>query len=142
MFSRKLLVFVAASALLLLVATVTTAQNEPTSVNVQIRDLLTQKLDVLKERLEGAKQRFDAGQIPQDRLLRARLDLLRAELDLANSRADRIAVLESQLQTRQELEQLHMRRHSDGPGTLETRLIATADRLDAEIALLREKAKQ
>jgi hypothetical protein len=50
-------------------------------------------------------------------------------------------VLESQLKTRQEIEQLLSRRYKDGTDNLDAKLIATVDRLEAEISLLREKAK-
>jgi len=142
MLSRKFVVFFMATALLACtVTTITPAQNQATSVDAQIRDLITQKRDVLKERLDGTQRLHEVGGTQKDRVLIARIDLLRTELDLATSKAERIVVLESQLKTRRELEQWLKRRYKDGTDSFDAQFVATADRLDAEIALLREKAK-
>jgi outer membrane protein TolC len=141
MFSRRFVVFAVALALVLIVTRITPAQNERTSADVEIRNLMTQKRDVLKERLDGVQQLLELGGIREDRVLIARTDVLRAELELATSRAERIAVLDSQLKTRQEIEKLLSRRYKDGTDNLDAKLLATADRLEAKISLLREKAK-
>ena len=120
---------------------VTAAQNQTSLADVRIRDLLTQKRDVLKERLDGTQQLYDVGDTQPDRVLNARTDLLRAELDLVTSKAERIAVLESQLKTQKEFEQWATRRFEDGTDSFDAKFIATADRLEAEIALLREESK-
>ena len=141
MLTRKFVVFSVALALAFTVMTFTPAQNPTASFDVQIRELMTQKRDVLKERLEGAQRLHEVGGIRMDRVLIARIDLLGAEFDLAASKAERIAVLESQLKARQEGEHWVTRRYKDGSDSFEAKLIATADRLEAEIALWREKAK-
>ena len=68
MFSRKFVVFSVASGLAFTLTTITPAQNQTTSVDVQIRNLMTQKRDVLKERLDGAQRLYEVGGIQKDRV--------------------------------------------------------------------------
>jgi hypothetical protein len=117
------------------------AEQGPRLADTEVRDLLTQKRDVLQERLDGVLKLHELGTLEKDRVLKARNDVLSAELDLAVSKADRITVLESQLQNLRERELMIARRYEEGTAQQEEKLVSKADRLSAEIALLREKSK-
>jgi len=141
MSARKLLAIACAGAIAFSMTTITPAQNDTASIDAQVRDLMLQKRDILQQRLEMAKKSFLSGQITNDRVLSARNDVLDAELDLAASKADRIAVLESKVEILKEIEEAVSTRQGVNGGPFGARLEATIDRIDAEIALLREKAK-
>lgn len=131
-----------AFAVLALVATaVSSAQDGATSAQEQIRDLMTQKRDVLKKRVATASQLYGSGKLEKTQVLEAEADLLAARLDLATSKAGRIAILEEKLKNRRQLDELYQQRILRGTGKPTEALAATADRLDAEIALLRARSQ-
>lgn len=108
------------------------------SQDVKVRKLLMQKRDILQQRVEYFTLQHNAGEVSADRLPNAQMELLAVELELATSHADRIAILESQLQNRRELEERMTVLSTTADVTKITLLTYQIQRIDAEIALLRE----
>ena len=121
-------------------ATVTLAQNETEDPNARIRELLTEKRDVMATRVEYAASQFESGKMSPQSLFRARIDLLEAKLPLAESKAERVQIRESQRDFCRELEKVLREQYLIGTATIDECYLATAGRIDAEIAL--ERAKQ
>jgi hypothetical protein len=104
-----------------------------------IKARLEQKRDVLKQRLEAFEVLVKSGNSTPDATLAARDDLLDAELALATDKPQRIAVLERKLDNAKQYESVLTQQRGNGRALLTDSLMATARRLDAEIALLRER---
>jgi len=119
----------------------TSAENTE-SQETEIRKLLMQKRDLLQERVEVLTQAHNAGEVSADRLPNAQMELLAVELELATSQADRLAILESQLQNRREVELRMTELHDNADVTKVSLVTYQTQRIDAEIALLREKARE
>jgi len=73
-------------------------------------------------------------------VIRAQGDLLDAELQLAKNREDRIRILAERLKAARELETVTKHRHQAAAVSLDSWLTAKAERLQAEVDLLREEA--
>ena len=66
--------------------------------------------------------------------------MLDAELQLAKNREDRIRILAERLKAARELETVTKHRHQAAAVSLDSWLTAKAERLQAEVDLLREEA--
>ena len=118
------------------------AQTPQTSYTKDINALMVERRDVLSKRVDALKIRFEGGQMQADGFYRAKNELLSAEFELATTREDRLAALKSQLANYQSLEKraLDLQVVGAKDGQVEHVLSATADRLLAEIQVLRELA--
>lgn len=112
------------------------------SQDAEVRKLLLQKRDLLQERVEYFTQAQIAGTVSVDHLPNAQMELLAVELELATSKADRLAILESQLQNRREVELRMTELHENANVTKDSLVTYQTQRIDAEIALLREKTRE
>ncbi len=110
---------------------------EASSADGQIRNLMAQKRDALQERVDEIRKFHESGTVTTDKVLDAQLDLSRAQLDLAITKEDRLSVLDSQVQILRDLEQVAKSRYQSGSAMRAEVLNAMAARIDAEIALLR-----
>ena len=112
----------------------------------RIETLMTQKRDLLKRRYSNVKGLSEAGndEYTISDAYDAEMDLLEAELDLAATPDERLSVLEAQLANRRAVEE-HLRpqfEHTmDDPFGVRY-FKASADRIDAELALAREVLRQ
>jgi hypothetical protein len=109
--------------------------------NQEVHALLKERLDVLKEIQTRTARRFQNGQGSKGELLEINLRVLKAELDLCATDEERIAVHEKIVAGLKEIEQqageLVKQGAADAGSVLEARL----NRLEAEIALERARAK-
>lgn len=113
----------------------------PEAASGKIRALLEEKRNILKQRLDGIESQYKSGLSSHDTLIAARNDFLDAELAMATDKAQRIVILEKKVTNAQEREKLMLEARRIGSLTVTPAdaLMATADRLDAEIALAREE---
>ena len=61
----------------------------------KVKELREQRLGVLKEIHNFAASGFQSGEMPAEAVHRAKLDVLQAQLALANSKKERVALLEA-----------------------------------------------
>jgi hypothetical protein len=101
-----------------------------------------ERRDILREAVEGAEMLFRNARVEYSTVHRLSIELLNAELDLAPDRAARIAVRERILKQRQAMEEIVVAQKEAARTAEVTVLEAKADRLQAEIDLLREKADE
>jgi hypothetical protein len=101
-----------------------------------------ERRDVLRDAAEQAQVLFQNGRAEYSAVQRLTIALLNAELDLAPDRAARIAVREQILKQRKATEELAVAQKAAARLAGMTVLEAKADRLQAEIELLREKADE
>ena len=109
--------------------------------NAKLKNLLNERLAIAREYAKQVKVRFDNLQGTIDELVKANRMLADAELDLCDSDQDKIAVLESFVATTKETEKRAALLARAGQATTSTELKAKMGRLQAEIALVRAKAK-
>lgn len=109
--------------------------------NAKIKQLLQERLATLKEVVKVATQDYQAGKVSFDRVSKATNDLLNAELELCQTDKERIAVFEKLVATAKDNETSAKARFKAGVALQSDVLLATASRLDAEIALERAKSK-
>jgi hypothetical protein len=133
---------VTVAVLALAVMTVTLAQ-EPAGGNVdKVTVLQKQKLDLLTQRFEEAQARYKTGRVKPDAIFETELDLLDYKLQLATDKQARIDLLNAILKNRQENEEQVLARYSTGRlDDSDDRLVASIQRIDAQIALADEQAK-
>lgn len=113
---------------------------EPKESNVN--KLLQERLAVLKEFAALTRKAHESGYVPVTSVHDANEAVFRAELDLAETVESRIAILEKLL-AEAKLHEEHVSLMSKaGSGQAFMVLRAKAHRLDAEIALEREKMKR
>ncbi len=126
------------STLLLLASYAIGRQNSLQNQN-DVNSLLTERETVLKEILDHARTMYRQGQASLEATTKAEQDLLNAQLETARSPDDRISLLELQVGVaeKQELEIEELVK-SGVRSTQELRL-ARVNRLNAQIALSREK---
>lgn len=82
-----------------------------------------------------------AGRVSFDLLEHAQKALLLAELELCDSDKERVAVLEKVVALTKEFEKNAIQRYKDGTVPQADALMAAVNRLEAEIALERAKAR-
>lgn len=103
-------------------------------------DLMVQRRDVLKERWEALNQIRERGVVTDvDAHIDARTDLLGAELELAKTRQQRVALRLAMVNELKMLEESYQVIMKHGAGTAQDVLAVRAERLLAEIELLREE---
>ncbi len=107
----------------------------------KLEDLLKERLATVREISRLVKARFKSGEATVDQLREASRMLLEAELELCGSDKDRIKVWEMAVVEAKELERIADNFAKTGQGHVSAALAAKADRLQAEIALERAKAK-
>jgi outer membrane protein TolC len=82
---------------------------------------------------------YTAGSVSLTTILAGRDQLLDAELQLAKTKEQRLTLYQERLDNMRALEDAVKKRYEAGQSTLESKLSATAARLQAEIDLLREQ---
>jgi len=107
--------------------------------NARLRALLTEKRDALRQIEESRRSDHQQGIDNQEHLIRASLAVIDADLDLAQTPNERVALCEKRVRLRRELESFVQAQRQAGVGTLVELQQAKVDRLDAEIALERER---
>src|SRR5262249_44529209 len=109
--------------------------------NPRLKDLLNERLATTKEFAKQVKMRFDNQTGTIDQLVEANRLVTDAELDLCESDKERIAVLEKLVAETKETEKRAAQLASTRQATIMTGLKARMERLRAEIALERARAK-
>ena len=104
----------------------------------KLTSLLEERRDVLKARVETLEALFKMGKSPYEAIMAARDDLFDAEYEFAAGRAQRRDVLQRRVANAQEFEAIMKQRKEMARVSEADVLQATARRLGAEIALLRE----
>ncbi len=107
----------------------------------KLEDLLKERVATVREISRLVKARFKSGEATADQMREANRMLLEAELDLCSSDKDRIKVWETAVVEAKELERIADSFAKTGQGHVSAALAAKADRLQAEIALERARAK-
>jgi hypothetical protein len=107
----------------------------------KVRTLLKERLAVLKEMAAQVHERFKAGASSSAEVMRANQEVYKAELELCETPKERVAVLEKNLDATKVLEDHVAQLVKAGAVPTAELLRAKANRLEAEIALEREKAK-
>jgi multidrug efflux pump subunit AcrA (membrane-fusion protein) len=106
----------------------------------RVQALLKERLAVLKEILaETEKLHEQSGAIPVEDVLQARSAVLKAELELSEGGKDRVEIHERIVALARELENVTDLRFQAGRVPHTALLAAKANRLEAEVALEREK---
>ncbi|QDU36157.1 hypothetical protein Mal4_04400 [Maioricimonas rarisocia] len=103
----------------------------------RLQALLTERRDTLRELLEVVTLRHQQGLASIDELVRTRSVVIDAELELAKTRADRLSLLQQQVDNLRELEELTRKRYESSQIPLGPTLTAKAARLAAAIDLER-----
>jgi outer membrane protein TolC len=114
---------------------------QPATKDAKVKELLKERLATLHELVKAATADYHAGRIGFDRVHQATRALLDAELEQCESDKERIKVLEEIVALSKESERNAVQRYKTGAATQSDALMATAGRLDAEIALERAKSK-
>jgi RNA polymerase sigma factor (sigma-70 family) len=114
---------------------------EPAPNNAKVKALLQKRLDTLRSVAERAEQLFQKGAMALEDVRRVRIRVYQAEVDLCDTVKKRIAVLQKIVDEQKAMEEVIARHVAQGTASQTTMLEATVSRLEAEIALEREKAK-
>ena len=109
--------------------------------NARVKQLLKQRLATLHELVKVATAEYRAGRTSFDRVQQATRALLDAELEQCESDKARIDMLEKIVALMTESEKNAVQRYQTGAASQSDALMATAARLEAEIALERVKSK-
>jgi hypothetical protein len=116
-------------------------RGKPADANPEVRALQEERLATLKEIADEKEKVFRAGRgLPED-VLQARLLVLRAELELCDSDRERVAVHEKIVAMAKEIEETLAGYYKAQRLLHSDLLTAKANRLEAEVALERAKAK-
>ncbi|MBI2806274.1 MAG: hypothetical protein HYX68_14945 [Planctomycetes bacterium] len=107
----------------------------------KIKELLKERLEVLKDVVKATKAAYLGGKVSFVELAQANARLNAAELELCTTDKERLAVLEAAVAIAKEYETAAVRQFKAGQATHASALYATANRLEAEIALERAKVK-
>jgi hypothetical protein len=108
----------------------------------KVKALLKERLEVLREMEKALKNSYESfGTVPLERVLQASRKVIQAELELAETAAERVALREKAVAIAKEIEKILKTRHDAGTVPIYEYLEAKAARLEAEIALERERAK-
>jgi outer membrane protein TolC len=116
------------------------AQNDGGDLKTKITELMTQRRDTLRERFTAVQARYNSGTMSVDAVITANDDLLDAELELASSKPERLELCKKRVENLRGLEKVLAQRHEQGSASIESKLLATAARLQAEIDCLREQS--
>lgn len=107
----------------------------------KLRALLKERVEILRKNVDKVKKLHERGVAGQDAIGEANLRLYKAELDLCETPKDRIAVLEKIVNVYKEMEERITQLTKTGAASQAAIDDAKLNRLEAEIALEREKAK-
>jgi hypothetical protein len=107
----------------------------------ELQQLLSQRRGVLKERFDIIKAGHDDGRHSYKRVISAQDMLLNAELELASTKADRIEIYRKRIENFRFLEELATARVKKALATADEKLLATANRIQAEIDCIRVASK-
>lgn len=118
-----------------------TAAADVPAASAKLKDLLKERVAAAREVGAMVKERFKNGHATIEQMHDAARLLYDAELDACETLKDRVAVLEKLVAAAKELEEYAAQRAKTGLGTPDSALVAKAERLKAEIALERERAK-
>jgi hypothetical protein len=111
---------------------------QQTSLDNRINSLLAERRDTFRQLVELVEGRYKMGQTSLYNVIRERNRLLEAELEIAKTSIDRIRILEDRVKNFRDLENELKQLHEVGRVTDDKLLVAKAERLKAEIELLRE----
>lgn len=106
----------------------------------EVNKLLTERRDVLRDRARILEASFREGNQTLESVTAARIALIDADLELADSKADRVRLRESYLDNVKTLELYAKSMFEAGRQSRVAVLGARAERLNAEVNLLREQA--
>jgi hypothetical protein len=118
----------------------TVAQEDSGNGTSEVRKLQTQKLELLQELLDRYKFGYSSGKPVLEEVLAVEQDLLNTRLEMAITRAERVAIRESIVDNRRKLVEARVAGLELGNNPEVDILFAKVERIDAEIALSREKA--
>ena len=107
----------------------------------KLDELLKERLETLKEILKQTTHDYHTGKASFERVHHATRALLNAKLEMCTSGKERIAVLEEILTLAKQHEQSAQTRFKAGQAPATDALLARVVRLEAEIAIEREKSK-
>lgn len=124
------------------VTATTAAQNSADDSDSRTRDLLVEKRDTLASFANYSELQFRHGELKIQAVLDAKLKVLDAELALADSAAERVKILEERRDNRRSKESQLETLYNNGDATMDEKVKATVERIDAVIALLREAARK
>ena len=132
---------IACSLLCLLVSTAVLCFAQDTNDNGsdEIRQLMSKRVDVLQDRLQRFEHAYEKGSVSLDEYLPKKSELLAAQLEYSSNASERITLRKSHLSSLRELEEQIRLGHEAGRFADFDLLGITADRLKAEIELLREQ---
>ena len=105
----------------------------------ELRVLLEARRDTLREAVRFTKSRCENGIMSIADLSKANISLLDAELELAKNQQERIEIFEKTLEVQIHVESVVKAMVMASEGSTDQLLIATADRMKAEIDLYRAK---
>jgi|GEM_PF-3043764 hypothetical protein len=102
--------------------------------------LLTERRDLLRRLADAAERRYRAGAVGAEAWHRAEIAVLKAELDLRADPVERIPLREEILQRASAIERMRREEYEQGLIRREAMTEATLGRVEAQVALGREKA--
>lgn len=117
------------------------AATSPRGNKANLTSLLTERRDTLRQLAEEFTKRYQQGQISYAPVSQATIDWLHAELELAPDKAARVALHERIVEHFREREKAFSKELLSGVGQNSDLLIAKAARLQAQVDLLREEAR-
>ena len=115
--------------------------NQPNQSSKKVKALQKERLATLKEIAAESENVFRHGRCPPEDVWQAKLLVLRAELELCDSDRERVAVHEKIVTLAKETEEMQTLRYKAARLSHSDLLTAKANRLEAEVALERAKAK-
>jgi Barrel-sandwich domain of CusB or HlyD membrane-fusion len=107
--------------------------------DAKLKELLKERLATLRSLVKLVTAEYQSGKVSMDRVHQATTAMLQAQLELCESDKERIAVLEEGAALAKGEEKMAMQRYQTGNASQSDALMATAARLEAEIALERAK---
>jgi RNA polymerase sigma factor (sigma-70 family) len=115
---------------------------EPPAKDSKVRALLEEKLALTRELAEAVQQLYKSSAASREQLLQANLRVFKAELDLCETDNERIAVYEKMVAAYKEMEEQALQLQKSGQAQRPVVIEARLNRLEAQIALERLKAKE
>ncbi|HJT79307.1 MAG TPA: hypothetical protein VJ739_19075 [Gemmataceae bacterium] len=119
---------------------ITPKKVEYKKADAKLNELHKERLATLRALADQTTKDYKAGRVAFDRVHQATRAVLHAELELCESDKERFSVLEKLVAQAKANEQHAAERYKSGAAPSSDALIATADRLEAEIALARAKS--
>ncbi len=138
-----LLLFVTFTAGLTLSNTLV-AQNQDAVGSDRLASLKQEYIKTMRSRVDAVESRYKVGTSSLPDVVSARIDLINAELEFATTRDERVEILKRKVESLREKE--HYVKQGQERGlqgfSPEAALLATAERLRAEIALVSEQDRE